>query len=239
MCIICCSAAGVRQPDEATLRQMFNHNSHGAGYMFARDGKVTISKGFMEWGEFIRAVRYEKFTEETPVVYHFRISTQAGVQPAMTQPFPLTTNIADCRKLDLTCGAGVAHNGVVRLTSDFAERRYSDTAHFIAEFLCYLVRNRDDLNNPQIHDAIERMTSSKWALMDASGDIATIGDFIRDDGLLFSNHTYKPVDYIDRGGQRTLFRNYVGRWGDNEDDGDELNEDYTAEELAEIEDEEL
>ena len=47
MCIICVSKSGVRQPDENTIRTMFRHNPHGAGYMVARDGRVIIHKGFM------------------------------------------------------------------------------------------------------------------------------------------------------------------------------------------------
>ena len=41
MCIICVSKSGVRQPCDITLRAMFRRNPHGAGYMYARDGKVT------------------------------------------------------------------------------------------------------------------------------------------------------------------------------------------------------
>ena len=48
MCIICVSRSGVRQPGEATIRAMFLNNPHGTGYMFARDGWVTIHKGFMD-----------------------------------------------------------------------------------------------------------------------------------------------------------------------------------------------
>ena len=43
MCIICVSKPGVRQPDENTIRTMFYRNPHGAGYMFARDGRVEIA----------------------------------------------------------------------------------------------------------------------------------------------------------------------------------------------------
>ena len=90
MCIICASPAGVKQPNVNTLRTMFYRNPHGAGYMFARDGKVTIHKGFMDFDSFLGAVRSEHFTKADSVVYHFRISTQAGVNPEMTHPFPLS-----------------------------------------------------------------------------------------------------------------------------------------------------
>ena len=94
MCIICVSKPGVRQPDENTIRTMFYRNPHGAGYMFARDGRVEIRKGFMRLDEYLRAIREERFTAADSVVYHFRISTQAGVNPEMTHPFPLSNRPA-------------------------------------------------------------------------------------------------------------------------------------------------
>ena len=191
MCIICSSPAGIQQPSETLLRRMFTNNPHGAGYMTARNGRVEISKGFMTWNDFARAVRQEAFTAADPVVYHFRISTQAGVNPQMTHPFPLTADIRKTKMLEGGCPIGVAHNGIIQLTSDRRDKEYSDTAHYIAEFLRYLVRTPDDLHNEHILEAIERTTDSKWALMDASGYIATVGRFIEHDGVEFSNGTFR------------------------------------------------
>ena len=191
MCIICVSKAGVKQPSLDTLRQMFNSNPHGAGYMVARNNSVEISKGFMTWADFEHAINYEKFTDADSVVYHFRISTQAGVKPSMTHPFPLTRNIEKTKMLDVSCPVGVAHNGIISLTSDPRDKEYSDTAHYIAEFLCCLVRNRRDMENPIVLSAIERTTKSKWAIMDSTGYVATVGNFIEDDGLLYSNGGYR------------------------------------------------
>lgn len=207
MCIICASRAGVHQPDDQTIIRMFNANPHGAGYMVARNGRVEISKGFMSPQEFLHAVHYEHFTADDPVVYHFRIATQAGITPAMTHPFPLTSSLEDCKMLDVACHVGVAHNGIIRLTSNPTDREYSDTAHFIAEFLAYLVRTPDDLRDPGVLDAIERLTGdSKWAIMDGSGYIATAGHFVEDGGLLFSNNSFRPRTFsFGRWGQCFLF----------------------------------
>ncbi len=191
MCIICCSAAGVRQPKEETLRRMFLANPDGAGYMTARNGRVEISKGFMTWEEFARAIRSEAFTAADPVVYHFRIATQAGVTPAMTHPFPLTNSIANCKLLDVGCPIGVAHNGVIPLTSDPTDKEYSDTAHFIAEYLAYIVTAPEDLRDPDALAEIAALSRSKWALLGGDGHIATVGDFIEEDGILFSNGTFR------------------------------------------------
>jgi len=197
MCIICVSKKGVRQPSLAQLRNMFQRNPDGAGYMFARNGKVTIHKGFMNWCDFNSAVESEHFTAKDPVVYHFRISTQAGVKPEMTHPFPLTKELDYCEKLDLTCRTGIAHNGIIRMTSTAKETRFSDTALFITDYMTRLLRNpeADMIDKPTL-DMIEHLTNSKWAILSKTGDISTVGTFVNEKGLLFSNSTYEPAPKV-------------------------------------------
>ena len=190
MCIICVSPAKVRQPSMKTIRTMFEQNPHGAGYMYARDGKVHISKGYMNIDDFLSTLHDEHFTAKDPVVYHFRISTQAGVNPQMTHPFPLSNQRAHMKALDVDCGCGVAHNGIIRLTSDPSNREYSDTAIFITDYLSAIIRRPDDLKDPQVLRLIHRLAGSKFAFMDGNGYIATVGDFINEKGLLFSNNSY-------------------------------------------------
>ena len=197
MCIIAVSKRGIRQPTLQQLQKMFNNNPDGAGYMFARDGKVAIHKGFMTWEDFKRAVMAEKFTEADPVVYHFRISTQAGIKPTMTHPFPLTDNIKLCEKLDvLSCPVGIAHNGIIHLTTDHKQTRFSDTALFIAEYMTKLIRHPSDMHDESIREMIYALTNSKWALLEGkTGEIETVGAFINHKGLLFSNTSYKTADW--------------------------------------------
>ena len=145
MCIICVSRSGIGQPTEKTIRTMFRNNPHGAGYMVARGGRVFIHKGFMDVESFLRALKSEHFTKKDSVVYHFRISTQAGVKPEMTHPFPLSNRRDLMRELDVECACGVAHNGIIRMTSDPNEKKYSDTAIFITDYLSRLVRKPSDL----------------------------------------------------------------------------------------------
>jgi len=195
MCIICASKSGVRQPTFKTIETMFDRNPHGAGYMYARDGRVIIHKGFMNLDEYIASLQQEHFTAEDSVVYHFRISTQAGVNPEMTHPFPLTNQKRWMRKLDLTCPVGVAHNGIIQLTSDPDETRYSDTAIFINTYMSRLIKSPGDLRNPAVLRRIETLAQSKFAIMDSDGYIATIGKFRNVDGLLFSNDSFMPREW--------------------------------------------
>ena len=190
MCIICVSKSGVRQPTVTELNTMFRNNPDGAGYMVARHGMVSISKGYMDFGEFLNAVRREHFTERDSVVYHFRISTQAGVNPEMTHPFPLSNRLERMEKLDTTCRIGVAHNGVIRLTADPDNHRYSDTALFITQYLRVLIQRREDLRDRRILDTVWNLAQSKFAIMDGGGYVATVGEFLNQDGLLFSNASY-------------------------------------------------
>ena len=192
MCIIAVSARGQRQPTNEELINMFFANPHGAGYMTARNGKVKIRKGFMTLTEYVKALETENFTADDPVVYHFRISTQAGITPSMTHPFPLVHDIKDTRELDATCDIGLAHNGIISMTTNHADRDYSDTAHFIAEYANRLIRTPADLHDPAIMQMIEKLTASKWAIMDGTGYIATAGKFTEHDGILFSNDSFRP-----------------------------------------------
>lgn len=191
MCVICASPKGVKQPSISEIKSMFSCNPDGAGYMYARDGKVLIHKGFMEIEEFLSAVEAENFTAKDSVVYHFRVSTQAGVNPQMTHPFPLSNQREYMKALDVRCGCGIAHNGIIRLTSDRSEKEYSDTALFITNYLSEIVKKPADLRNAETLELIRCLIDSKMAILDGSGYIATVGQFYDDRGLLFSNLNHR------------------------------------------------
>lgn len=192
MCVICVSKKGIRQPNEQEIRNMWESNPHGAGYMVARDGKVEIHKGFMELKDFIRTVKAEKFTPDDVVIYHFRISTQAGVTPGMTHPFPLSDDLEDMKVLDCQCSVGIAHNGIIHLTS-CKNSEYSDTALFITEYLPALIRDTEDITDKRVKKIIKELIGSKMALLNGDGNVSIIGDFYGiKDGLIFSNLSFKP-----------------------------------------------
>lgn len=199
MCVVAISKRGQRQPTEGELYQMFVRNPHGAGYMVARDNCVTIHKGFMTWANFSRAVRHERFTASDAVVYHFRISTQAGIKPEMTHPFPLTSELKYHECLDVECSVGVAHNGIIPLTSDYTENRYSDTSLFVAKYLTRIIQRRQDLTDTNKLQLIERLAQSKLAILDKFGDVATVGKFTDCNGILVSNTNH-------------LYNNYNIKW---------------------------
>lgn len=196
MCIICVSAKGVRQPSLTELKNMWERNPDGAGYMVARNGKVEIHKGFMFFDDLLRSLKSEKFTKDDPVIYHFRISTQAGICPEMTHPFPLTRNYNGLCALDVTAKIGVAHNGIIQLTSN-GDKNYSDTALFIGNYMTKLVKTKSDVHDKTTLQMIEKLIGSKMAIMDGDGAIETIGTFCEDEGMLFSNASYRKITQQD------------------------------------------
>ena len=195
MCVICLSKKGIRQPTIDEIKNMWKANPHGAGYMKAEDGLVKISKGFMDLDSFLKAVEQENFTDDDVVCYHFRISTQAGVTPEMTHPFPLSDDLEDMKLLECMASVGIAHNGIIRLTST-KDPNYSDTALFIAEYLPMLIRDTNDINDKRVKRTIKALIDSKMVLMNGDGDTAVIGDFwATKTGLLFSNKSFQPQQY--------------------------------------------
>lgn len=198
MCIICVSKKGIKQPSEATLRTMFKNNADGAGYMFARNGHVTISKGFMNADSFIKSVQLEDFTAEDVVVYHCRITTQAGVSPELTHPYPLTKDLEQMFKLDLIhVPCGVAHNGVIPMTTNRKETKYNDTQLFIAKYLTKILRASKDLKDEAIKEIIEELTGhSRMAILDGKENLMMTGDWIEGkDGNWYSNYSFQSRPY--------------------------------------------
>lgn len=199
MCVICVSEQGVKQPTKTTMQTMWSNNPHGAGYMYYRDGKVYTRKGFMKFNDFWTAIQSERFTPNDIVVYHFRISTQGGVNPQMTQPFFFTKDIVKTKELAAETKLGIAHNGIIPMTS-YSDKEYSDTAHFVAEYLPLILRNTKDLQNPHTLELLGEVLHSKMVFLDCKGRVTRVGNFIReDDGLIYSNSSYKTYKYMYNG----------------------------------------
>ena len=54
MCIIIAKEKYGRLPSEKELKNCFTNNSDGAGFMYVKNGKVVIDKGYMKYEAFIK-----------------------------------------------------------------------------------------------------------------------------------------------------------------------------------------
>jgi glutamine phosphoribosylpyrophosphate amidotransferase len=172
---------------------MFNHNNHGAGYMFTRGGQVVVKKGFGELRELLAELEAEHFGADDVVVYHFRIATQAR-RYQMTQPFPLTDNEDELQAWDARASFGVAHNGIIQLTSN-GNPLMSDTALYIRDYLSPRIKTEDDITRELLSGIEAETGASKLAILASSGNVYLTGRWIYEHGLFYSNDSYQDTSY--------------------------------------------
>lgn len=210
MCIVVYKPDGAAFPKKSVLKTCFEHNSDGAGFMLANGKSVVIDKGYMTFKEFYNALTKarKKWGDEIPYVLHFRITTQAGVRKDCCHPFPLSDKMDELRKLSTTANIGIAHNGIISLTSSYYVREvtYNDTMLFITDYLSLIIDDEHYYKNERTLTLIERLCESKLAILDRYGHCELIGNgWIWRDGVAYSNSTFeeyksvKPVTYIGKG----------------------------------------
>ena len=197
MCIIAYKAAEQNFPSKKTLHRCFDNNPDGAGFMYNASGTVYIKKGFTTFNSFwktLRSVR-EEYGDYIPYVMHFRISTQAGTRPDCTHPFPLSKHMKDLRLLDTSAKFGIAHNGIISLTSEWGYKKeitYSDTMKFVTDYLSLIIKNKNWYKSEDTKQLIEKlMGSSRLAVLDDTGHCELLGSgWVEHNGIWYSNSSF-------------------------------------------------
>ena len=192
MCIIAFKPTNIAFPDEQTLKNCFENNPHGAGFMYAYNDVVHWQKGYESFKSFKKALNKarEITGDKVPYVMHFRIATQ-GYEKCMTHPFPLSSDMKKLKKLSGDCNICVAHNGILDITSD-GSKEYSDTMKFITDYLVYIIRNyswwKDDRTKKLIENLID---GSRLAILDKKGHCELMGKgWVEENGIWYSNSSY-------------------------------------------------
>lgn len=212
MCIIAIKPKNKDLQDKEILRTCFMRNTDGAGYMFVNKDHVEIKKGFMTFDEFYNSLitdYKENNLKNQNLVMHFRIGTSGKSKLGCTHPFAITNNYDVLNETRVQANIGVCHNGII---SNYNDRngKYSDTQIYIAKVLTPLIKlNINSYKFKDIQEIIKDTTNSKWAILDKFDDVYTIGDFVEDNGYLYSNSTYKP--YV---APKQL---YYGGWYDDDE----------------------
>lgn len=212
MCIIVAKPAGVPMPSDVTIANCFYANSDGAGFMVATGKTVSIRKGYMTLDNFMDAVDEFGDLTDRSVVMHFRIATHGGVKPSCCHPFPVSSNVDDLRALSFETRVAVAHNGIIDCMRSYTDKDTSDTMAYIMNVIAPIRRLSEDfMNNDNAMDVFDATVGSKLCFIDNSGDIVTIGDFIEDGGVLYSNTSYLRNTY-------GTYRSYEAIWDEMDDD---------------------
>jgi hypothetical protein len=164
---------------QATLKECYDSNPDGAGFMYAQNKKLHIEKGFFSYDSFYKAYKEH---EHKQAVIHFRIKTHGKIDTTNCHPFAVNNAI------------GFVHNGII---NGFGDSNHSDTIGFNNAILQPLVHKWGNLALFQdpIIDLIEgRIGYSKLVFLDRHGNhkIMNEGKGVWDDGVWYSNNSYKP-----------------------------------------------
>lgn len=197
MCIIVAKPENVKMPSFETLKTCFENNPDGAGFMYSDGKTVRIRKGFMTFDEFVDAVNeefaYDDATDYS-IVMHFRIQTSGDVLPECTHPFPVTSDEDKMKQLRTESRWGIAHNGVIHGRN--TKKGWSDTMDFVAGVVAPLSRiNANFMRNGDCIDLLKSACGSKLCILENSGEIVTIGEFITENGVKYSNTSYLARTY--------------------------------------------
>jgi len=162
-----------------TLKECYDSNPDGAGFMYAQNKKLHIEKGFFSYDSFYQA--YQKH-ETKQAVIHFRIKTHGKIDTTNCHPFAINNAI------------GFVHNGII---NGFGDTNHSDTIGFNNAILQPLVHKWGNLalfQDPIINLIEGRIGFSKLVFLDRHGNhkIMNEGKGVWDDGVWYSNNSYKP-----------------------------------------------
>ena len=198
MCIIVAKEKGLELPKKETLETCFKHNPDGAGFMYVKDNKVIIDKGYMDFKSFYKRLKKldkKLHLKDKALVMHFRIGTHGANNRQTTHPFPISNNNSDLKQTYFKTDLGMVHNGIIP-HYDY-EKDMSDTQLFIRDLVSILKGlNKNFYKDKNTLDMFEKVTNSKLCFLDTKNDLIYVGDFVKDEnGIKYSNTTYKEYTY--------------------------------------------
>lgn len=199
MCLIIAKPAGVKMPHNKLLKRAFENNKDGFGLAYRIAGGMPhIKKGAMTFKAIKKLIRTIPDAIDADVILHFRYATKGHIWEGNCHPFPLSYSYDKLTALDITSRMAIAHNGIIFSSTAYGswqtqdtESGLSDTQEFIRD---YLVDIGDAIFNKGVRKLIEDDTMSKFAILTTKG-ILLIGNFTNENGLYFSNDSFKTPNY--------------------------------------------
>jgi hypothetical protein len=163
----------------ATLKECYDANPDGAGFMYAENKKLHIEKGFFSLQSFYEA--YVKHQDKQAVL-HFRIKTHGKIDTTNCHPFAVNNSL------------GFVHNGII---TGYGDLNHSDTIGFNQAVLQPLVNKWGNLalfQDPMKELIESRIGYSKLIFLDRHGNHNILNETkgVWDDGVWYSNNSYKP-----------------------------------------------
>lgn len=194
MCVAIAKPKGTKLPSRELLKICFKNNPDGAGFVFNRNGKNHVYKGFFTFGDFWRALVSHDIKENEGALIHFRVATHGGISKGTCHPFLICNNF-DWMKMDACTFAGdvMIHNG--QLNFVITEKEVSDSmklAKFLSRYDRSLEANQFFIEMALINNDTKKM--NRVAIIDREGNIELYGHkepWKEVDGCFYSNESYK------------------------------------------------
>lgn len=226
MCIIVSKEKGVELPKKDILKNCFENNPDGAGFMYVNNGKVHIEKGFMNFENLsnrLDALNSQIDLKNKNLVLHFRIGTSGKNDASTCHPYPITNKERYLKSTRVACSVAMVHNGVISNYAYKNDNNLNDTQNFVKDFVSYLYfLNRNFLKLKSTKDILyNECQQTKLCFLDKDDKIYYVGDFEEVDGIKYSNSSYKKYSY------RNFYKNY-----DCYDDYYDCNFDYLSKKSA-------
>ncbi len=178
MCIIIVKPAG-QDLDFEEMKEAWENNDDGGGFMFSENGSLVVCKGYMKFRAFKKAYKKRDLMDRN-VVVHFRISTSGEIDQANCHPHVIYRGLA------------VAHNGIFASKDiPIKDKAFSDTVHF-----CRMLKAFNDpnfLEDAEVQQWIKEVSwSSKLVFMNSIGEYSIVNESDGDwnNGLWYSNLSY-------------------------------------------------
>ena len=183
MCVIAIQPRGI-QISKEHLENCWDNNNHGAGIMYAVNGKVIVKKEMKSFDAFYSHI-VEASAHDTSVVIHFRIATSGGINDYNCHPFKVHKNLYFC------------HNGILDIDVPKGSKE-NDTQIFNNGLMKPLPYNF--YKNNAIMNVLEFTIGSgnKFVFLDDAGDFFILNEKAgewSEDGAWFSNTSYKRSSY--------------------------------------------
>jgi len=180
MCIIALKPENISISDQ-TIKNMWENNDDGAGFMYADRGKVRIVKGLMTLDSFMDA--YRRVGDHRKIVMHFRIRTHGEISQELTHPFWIRQGIL-----------GMVHNGVISSVGHTGKANESDTSLYARNLSKRFVNPVKSLESSEVLEKIKsEIGYSKLVFLTNDNRHIIVNEKLGDwhDGCWFSNGSHK------------------------------------------------
>lgn len=170
-----------------TLKTCFEHNSHGAGFMYPCENKVLIKKGYFTFSDFAKAweISHKIHGNSIPVVFHFRISTSGRIDKTNCHPHRIAEDLA------------FVHNGILSCVTPSRKSKVSDTIlyrdAYLKNFSGKSLKNQARFERISSHIG----QNNKFVFMNGQGGVAICNadQGIWNEEIWFSKSSFQKVTY--------------------------------------------